>query len=238
MRILRCFRAGEGHLGVVEIAERTGLHKSSISRQLQTLESEGLVERDPASLKYSLGLGLLSVAGTLLADLDVRRAAYPLLGELASATRESCSLVFWSEGQAVIVEQVTCPEPIRHSTAIGTRYDTTASSSVLVFLAARENVEVSQLVENGRVTLQGHASSAELLEELDRIRRDGIAINDGRTDSAEWGVCAPVRDHRADVVAGLLVSAPRFRVTPGRAKELSADCTTSAQRISRSLGHC
>ena len=57
--VLRAFDAGHDRLGVVELAERTGLHKSTVSRLLVALEDEGLVERDEQSRKYSLGLGLV-----------------------------------------------------------------------------------------------------------------------------------------------------------------------------------
>lgn len=236
MAVLRCFGPDHPSLGVVEIAGQTGLHKSSISRLMVTLESEGLVERDPLTRKYGLGLGLLSVAGTLLANLDVRRAAYPALADLAARTRESCSLMVWVRDEAVCVEQVPSVRPIKHTTAIGTTYRTTASSSVRIFLSELPPEEVEGLVQTSTVALQGHASLSALDEDLAQVRTAGVAVNDGDTEPGEVGVCAVVRDHRDAAVAAVLVSAPRFRVEPQQLHDLEACCRESAARVTASLG--
>lgn len=236
MEVLRCFDTEHRHLGVVEIAEVTGLHKSSVSRLMTTLEGERLVERDPVTRRYSLGLGLLSVAGTLLADLDVRRAAYPVLAGLAERTQESCSLMVWTGDESVCVEQVPSSQTIKHTSAIGASYRTTASSSVLVFLAELNAQEVEDLLTDTRLELQGQRSPIDLHRSLDRVRRDEVALNDGVTDPAEVGVSALVRDHRDLPVAAVLVSAPRFRIDRARLDQLTGDCRAAAKVISRSLG--
>lgn len=236
MAVLRCFGPDRPCLGVVEIAERTGLHKSSISRLMVTLESEGLVERDPLTRKYSLGLGLLSVAGALLADLDVRRAAYSVLTDLATRTRESCSLMVWVRDEVVCVEQVPSIQPIKHTTPIGTTYRTTASSSVQVFLAELPPEHVEELVAAGTVTLQGHPCLSALHEHLAQVRARGVAVNDGDTEPGEVGVCAVVRDHRGAAIAAVLVSAPRFRVGPQELHDLEVTCLESAARVTAGLG--
>ncbi len=236
MAVLRCFGPDEPALGVVDIASRTGLHKSSISRLMVTLESEGLVERDPMTRKYGLGLGLLSVAGTLLANLDVRRAAYPVLVDLAARTRESCSLMVWARDEVVCVEQVPSDQPIKHTTAIGTTYRTTASSSVRVFLSELPPGQVQELVESGTVVLQGHCSLSALLEDLAQVHAREVAVNDGDTEPGEAGVCAIVRDHRGAAVAAVLVSAPRFRVGPQQLHDLDVACREAAARVTAGLG--
>ena len=77
--VLRTFTGDEPLLGVTEIANRVGLHKSTVSRILATFEQEHLVERDPETRRFRLGLGLIAVAGPLLAELEERRVAYPVL---------------------------------------------------------------------------------------------------------------------------------------------------------------
>lgn len=236
MAVLRCFTSQDHELGVVEIAERVGMHKSSVSRLMGTLEAEDLVARDPSSRKYRLGLGLLSVAGTLLADLDVRRAAHPILVDLAALTEESCSLMLWADDESVCVEQVPSSQAIKHTTAIGTSYRTTASSSVLIFLAHLEAAEVARVVDEGGIRLQGHRSLGELTAELEEVRATGCALNEGASDPGEVGVSAIVHDHRGEPVAAVLISAPRFRVDEQRAAELARMCVEAADRITTSLG--
>src|SRR5919112_1353556 len=65
--VLRTFSVDEPLLGVTEIANRVGLHKSTVSRILATFEQEHLVERDAETRRFRLGVGLIAVAGPLLA---------------------------------------------------------------------------------------------------------------------------------------------------------------------------
>src|SRR5690242_8682294 len=67
--VLNAFSTAEPLLGVNEIARRIGLHKSTVSRILATLQDAHLVERDAASGRFSLGAGIVALAGPLLANL-------------------------------------------------------------------------------------------------------------------------------------------------------------------------
>ena len=74
-------------LGTNEIARRTGINVSTISRILATLVSGGLVEHVTATGRYRLGLGVVRLASAVHERLDIRILARPHLAELASRTR-------------------------------------------------------------------------------------------------------------------------------------------------------
>jgi IclR family acetate operon transcriptional repressor len=238
MRVLRCFSVDEPALGVTEIAARVGLHKSSVSRLLATLEQERVVERDPQTRRFRLGLGLISIAGPLLAELDERRVAYPVLQELTDRTGETSALLVWSDNQAVCVEQIPSPRQIKHTTPLGTRYNTALSSSVQVFLAAQPPERVRALLLSGAVEHpdRGEASIASYLTALERVGRDGVAFNYGATSVDEVGVATPVFDHRDTLIAAVMVAAPRYRVTPDQLELLATACATAAREVSQRLG--
>src|SRR5699024_7351245 len=134
LQVIRCFTVEEPQQGVTEIAEKVGLHKSSVSRILATLEQERVVERDEASRRYRLGLGLIAVAGPLLAELDVRRVALEDLQELAERTGETSALAVWNGAASVTVEQVPSRHQIKHTSVLGSHYRTALSSTVQVLL--------------------------------------------------------------------------------------------------------
>ncbi len=89
LRVLEAFSITEPVLGVTEIARKVDLHKSSVSRMLATLEKAGYVEREEGTGRYRLGLGVIGLAGPLLANLDVRRVALPELEGLTRRTEET-----------------------------------------------------------------------------------------------------------------------------------------------------
>lgn len=238
IRVLRSFSVDEPALGVTEIARRVDLHKSTVSRLLNQLEQLDLVLRDPESGRFRLGLGLIGIAGPLLANLDVRRVAYPSLERLTERTGETSALVVWSGHESVSVEQVPSPKLVKHTTPIGTRYTTAASSSVQVFLAELPEGRARELLERGLVRSE-RRDDAELsayLERLAAVRASGVAINAGETHVEEVGISAPVRDHRGHLVAALLLSAPSFRVSEQLREQLAGVVRETAAEISTRLG--
>lgn len=238
IEVLRCFTVDEPLLGVTEIAATVGLHKSSISRILSTLEQERIVERDEASRKFRLGMGLIAVAGPLLANLDVRRIAYPTLQELAETTGETAALNIWDGTESVSVEQIPSRRQVKHTSPIGSRYATPLSASVQVFLAQEPEARVRELL-NRAVLEQDPAGPQDVegyLSRLEDVRGDGYARNFGETSPEEVGVAAPIVGHRGEVVAALMVAAPLYRVNDLRIAELGAACRHAAARVSRRLG--
>lgn len=229
MAVLRCFDADRPVLGVVEIADIVGLHKSTVSRILVTLEREELVEQDPVSKKYRLSLGLLRVAGSLLAHLDVRRVALPVLTEAAAESGESASLLLWDHDAPVVVEQVPSSHTIKHATDLGTRYGTVESSSARVFLREMDERRRAECL-----SLMG--SSTEHLLSASRADHPDYTVNNGLTVPDEVGVSAPVHDHRQQLIAAVLLAAPRYRVDADRLAEMGRVCTQAASRITSRIG--
>ncbi len=236
--VLRCFTVEHPVLGVTEIAAQVGLHKSSISRIMATLEQERIVTRDENTRKYSLGLGLIAVAGPLLANLDVRRISFPILEELARETGETAVLNIWDGVESVSVEQIPSVHQVKHTSVMGSRYNTALSASVQVFLA-HESVQTTQaLLEAQRIALPGNNSvaSGAYMDRLAEVRARGYAANHGETSSDEVGVAAPIYDHRGSIVACAMIAAPFYRVSEEQLQDLGKACIRAAQQISMRLG--
>lgn len=236
-RVIEAFSIERPVLGVTEIAEAIGMHKSTVSRTLNTLREAGYVERDPDTGRFQLGLGVISLAGPILAHLDVRKAALPILSEVTDLTSETTALTVWSIDEAIVVEQVTSPRQVMQRASIGTRYHRFESSSVRVFLAHLPEKKAKDVYRaNIRRRSSERISIATLTTELARIREQGFAINDGLTSAEEAGISAPVRDFRGSIVGCITLSAPRFRVDADRLPVLTDHIVSAAAALSRRLG--
>ena len=236
--VLRCFTVEHPVLGVTEIASQVGLHKSSISRILTTLEQERIVARDENTRKYSLGLGLIAVAGPLLANLDVRRISFPVLEDLALETGETAVLTIWDGQESVSVEQIPSVHQVKHTSVMGSRYNTALSASVQVFLAHEDAAEVERLLECGSIVLPENNpdTRAAYLLRLKEVKGRGYAANHGETSSDEVGIASPIYDHRGGIVACVMIAAPFYRVSEERLHALVKSCNRSAQKISMRMG--
>jgi DNA-binding IclR family transcriptional regulator len=213
LAVLEAFSVQKPVLGVTEIAQRVGLHKSTVSRILSGLTDAGYVQRDEETGRYRLGLGLIALSGPLLADLDVRRAAVPYLEQLTESTQETSAISVWNGHEAIVVEQVASPYQVKHTATIGTRYNKFESSSVRVFLAELAPGLATELIESGRIVrTAGDGLPLDHTAHLQEVARQAYAVNDGSTTEEEFGVSAPVRDYRGKVVGCITASAPRSRV--------------------------
>lgn len=237
--VLEAFsRSANPLLGVTEIAETVNLHKSTVSRMLTGLAEAGYVQRDETTGRYRLGLGMIGLAGPLLAELDIRRAAAPHLEAMTASTRETSAIVVWNGTESIVVEQFASPHQVKHSASIGTRYNLIASSSVRVFLAELPAAEADRLITAQGFGIEDYAGLEDALhQDLATTREQGYAINDGRTTIDEYGVSAPVRDYRGRIAGCITASAPRSRAIHLGIQEVLRDAVLDgASQVTARLG--
>ncbi len=224
--------------GVTELARRLGLHKSTASRLLATLQRRGLVEQDDESGKYRLGLAVIRLAGRAEQTLDLAGLAQSELERLARTTHETVGLVVADGDLARTVAQVDGPSMAARANWTGraTALHCTASGKVL--LAARAEREVLRLAKQGLTACTDRTITRleALIEEMARVRRRGFS-----TAFSEWeegcnAVAAPVHDVRGVVIAAVVTWGPANRITALRVPELAAEARASAAAITARLG--
>ena len=93
-----------GELGTNEIARRTGINASTVSRLLATLASARFVEHVPESGRYRLSLRLIELGNAVLGRLDLRALARPHLQALVRETGETATLSAPGEHDAITVD--------------------------------------------------------------------------------------------------------------------------------------
>ena len=174
-----------GEAGVTELARRLGLHKSTASRLLATLEKRGLVEQDDETGRYRLGLVVIRLAEKAERTLDLRAIAMPELDRLARATCETTGLGIADGDQFLTVAQADGPNLVAVGDWTGRGVPIHSVAAGKVLLAAMPEREILKLVRRGldRFTDRTITQLEPLLEELARIRRRGYATAFGEFDA-------------------------------------------------------
>lgn len=237
--ILRSFSEAEPTLGVTHLSERLGLHKSTVSRLLSTLEREGFVEQDPETGKYRLGLGLVSLAGFALERLDLRRIAHPHLGPLAELTQETINLTVLDGHEGVNIERVASPRSIRYVGSVGRRTPLHCSSTGKVMLAYMTPQERDTLLLRPltRYTAKTITDRAALEAELTQIRSHGYGIAREEYEEDLAAVAAPIHNHQGRVLATVSITGPAYRLTPDKIAAWVNPLQETACKISAQLGY-
>jgi len=238
--ILRAFDHERPELGVTELSQQLGVHKSTVSRLLATLEAGGLVERDPQTRRYRLGVELIALAGLVVRHADLRVAARPALEALADRCRETVNLAIYHDDMAMNIEQfVPAERQIRDIGWVGRRtplHATSVGKVLLAYLPAEEAQAVVNALPLPALTSHTITNRQALYAELERVRRQGYALGLEELEVGLNSVAAPVRDHSSTVIAAVSVSGPAYRVTRASLPELASRVIETANSISRALG--
>ena len=175
--LLLALGESQGEAGVTELARRLGLHKSTASRLLATLQKRGLVEQDDETGKYRLGLVVIRLAERAERTLDLRGIALPELERLARLTHETTGLGILDGDTLLTVAQVDGPNLIAVGDWTGRATPLHCVASGKVLLSSLAEREVLRIVRRGLVsyTERTIVELEPLLEELARIRRRGYA---------------------------------------------------------------
>jgi DNA-binding IclR family transcriptional regulator len=236
--LLLALGESQGEAGVTELARRLGLHKSTASRLLATLQRRGLVEQDAETGKYRLGLVVIRLAERAERTLDLRSLALPELERLARLTHETAGLGVLDNDQVLFVAQADGPNLIAVGDWTGRASTLHANASGKVLLASLAEREVLRIVRRGltRYTERTITDLEPLLEDLARARRRGYATAVSELENGLTAVAAAVHDARGQVIAAVEVWGPAFRLTPRRVPELAAQARATAGAISVRLG--
>ena len=198
-------------LGTNEIARRTGINVSTISRILATLVSGGLVEHVSATGRYRLGIGVVRLANAVHERFDIRTLARPHLEELARRIKETATLSVPGEHEAITLDFVQSPLSVRSVAEVGRMSAAHATAVGKVFLAHGGTPPRGTLPAYTERTI---VDLAVLEVEVARARERGWAEALGEREEDLNAVAAPVLTPAGTLVAILGVQGPAVRFNP------------------------
>lgn len=229
--LLKAVANSRERLTVAELAARCGLNRSTAWRLLATLDSQGLVERDPVTQRYSVGYAIFQIAAAGDHDALVRRA-HPVLQLLANDTGETVNLAVAKRFNLVYVHQVEAPQ-VMSPNWLGRAVALHATSSGKAFLAwlPKEERDVLVPAKLERFTESTLTQRRQLEEELEAVRRNGYSICVGELEETLYGASAAVLNERERPVAIVSVWGPQHRLPAERLPEIGRKARDAAGEI-------
>jgi DNA-binding IclR family transcriptional regulator len=217
--VLDALAEARTELGTNEIARRTGINVSSISRLLSTLASAGLVQHVPSSGRYRLGVRILQLAGAARDSLDIRTVSRPYLEELTELTGETSTLSLPGEHDLLTIDFVQSPRSVRSVAEIGRNSVAHATAAGKVFLAWGGTLPDGDLVVYTEQTIVDRSA---LASEISKVAERGWAQAVGEREEDLNAIAAPVLDAAGRLRAVLGVQGPALRFRP-RAMRAAVD---------------
>jgi IclR family transcriptional regulator, KDG regulon repressor len=238
-RLLKAFLSRDELLGPSELGRRLGLGKSTVHRLLTTLTAEGLLEQDPRTGGYRLGIVMFELGEAVRVHMDLHAAAGPVLGMLREETRETAQVGVLDRGEVVYVDRLESSHTLRLFTETGRRVPAHCSSSgkvLLAFLPERARADLLDGRPLPALTPDTITDLAALTAELAKVRARGWAEAVNEREIGVASIAAPVRDHRGDVVAAISIGAPIIRLGAVQRRRLARPVMEAGDAVSRRLG--
>lgn len=228
--------------GLGEIAEMVDLSPSTAHRLLNTLMVRGFVDQDSDS-RYRLGIKLFRIGNAASYALDIKEIAAPFMRQLLEQYNETVNMAILDNNQVVYIDQLESNNivVVKMFAKTGSRGPAHCTGSGKVLLAGLKGEEVDRFlktVELTRFTPDTIIDPEMMARELERVRRDGYALDMGERDEGVRCVAAPVKNHEGRVVAALSISGPSMRMTASYINnELTQVVKETAAQISAKMGY-
>ena len=245
LAILSAFRSGRPLVGVSELAREVGLSRSTAHRYIATLAELGYLDQDAATRKYRLGPRVLDLGFSAINSMDLREVAAPHLQSLSDETGHTVNMAVLDGADIVYIERCRTSQrgqrDIDLNLHIGSRLPAYCTSMGKVLLAGlpedeqRAVLKRVDFAQRGPNTLVG---PEDLLRELRRVARAGLAVNNEELAYGLRSIAAPVRSQPGDVVAAINLAAHRSMVSlDALVAHLGPPLKRTAEAISARLGY-
>lgn len=228
-----------GELSGNELAERLGLHKSTVHRLVAALMANGLVERKPGGTKYGLGWRVFDLGIVAASRLGLLEHVRPHVAQLVESTGETAHFGVLRQGEVMSLVNVESRNTAHMPATVGRRipiHSTAQGKAILAFLPPQQVEEQLKGYLFTRHTANSIVGMEQLREELTLVRERGYAVDNEELEEGLRCVAAPVRDHNSAVIGALGIAGPTFRVSGARLPALTRAVINSASSLSTALG--
>lgn len=241
MDLLDQFREGEAEFGITDLSNRLKLQKNNVFRLVSTLSAKKYIEFNNSTGKYRLGRQARALGQLAAAQIDYVNHARPILNELKQQCHETCFFSINKDGYTYYLDGVESDLPVRVVQMAGKSRPLCCTAAGRVLLAFMEPQKLMNLLANSDT--KGFTASTvtdiDLLQnDLNKVARQGYAIDDQEHEAGVIEIAAPVFEGNGDVIGALSILGPKMRITDQLESELLPLLCKSAAHLSATLGFC
>lgn len=238
--------AGHGPSSLSDLKTALGLDKATLHRILSTLKALGYVKQNQSDQRYFLTFKMFQTGNMVMERGGLKSLIHPYLEKISADFQELIyASVMTEPGQAICVDksEVDLYQQLRLNVSIGGQVSMHASSMGRCFLAFMDPTHfptVFKSITFERFTPLTQVEPDALMKELDKIRRDGYAVEEGERIEGAMCIGVPVLNNQGFCHAAISATGPKARMLVKKeglirslteaSKELSIICGLPADR--------
>ena len=216
LAVLEAFAPESPRLGNTEIAKLTGLSRPTVARLTHTLAELGYLVYEPSGAKFRLWARTLTLAHPLLASMNLRQTARPLMQELANGVRGTVSIGLLDGTNLIYVESARAAETVAHTPDIGSTIPLPRAAMGRALLSMLDSAELAEIEQR----------FSSKIPDIWETYRD--KVHDGVRQCTARGFCISYGDWVNEIHA---VAVPLFRDAEFGGACFAINCGTAAYRL-------
>ncbi|MEO8736929.1 MAG: IclR family transcriptional regulator [Edaphobacter sp.] len=226
-------------MGLSDVADGLGLHKSTAHRFLMVLERHRMVGRT-LSGNFRLGLRLFDYGNRAIEQYDLRECAVRHLKKLVQEVEETAHLCVLENMRMVYIDKLEPQRSVRMISQIGSSspvHCTAVGKAILAAMSVEDSTEMVARLQLGRFTKKTLTTRSALMREIVRTKRRGYAVDDEEREEGVRCVAVAIRDTNGNPIAAVSISGPTFRVTGRKLTLFVKKLIECAGGIHKEMGH-
>ena len=228
-------------MGIRELSAKTGFPPPTVHRILKTLMERGYLRQNHENKHYLLSTQFLYFSDRVQQQFDLIPIARPHLEQLSADTEAGANLCVLDTRVVVYIDHVhSQKQMLRTFTRLGARAPLYATGVGKIFMTQMTSNELQDYLNDTkmeRFTENTITNRKAMIREIDRVRKQGYAVDEQERAIGVRCIAAPVCNHDGLIVAAISISGAAQLIPGKRIKPLSRLVMKSAAQISAELGY-
>ncbi len=234
--ILRAIQSEQDGASVGAVAEKTGLHISTVSRLISTLEHVGAVERAKGAV--FIGPQIIALANRAPWTERLVSIAQPYLLEVAAATQEAIGLTRQEGDECVVFYQIPGEHNVQIRDWTGERFPLHATSSGKLWMGDWTAKAVADYFSTRpKSVASGTITRLDVMQkEIDIAHRTNIAWTQNELEDGLLSIAVPLQPLEEGQPVAIYLSAPSFRFNNKASRHLLAQqMMVAADKVNKAI---
>lgn len=207
----------ENETGISDINKTLDMGLSTIYRILHTLKSRGYILQNQKTAKYRLGIKLFQLGCEVQNTRNLIKITRPYLRELVKTTNETGNLAILEGKEAIYLDTIESNQVLRTGIRQGTRLPAHCTALGKALLAFLDDEQLHELYNEeeplASITPKSMTSFKKLKQELNKIRKQGFAVDLEEFKIGINCLSSPIFDKDKKIVAAISITGPATRLT-------------------------
>ncbi|MEP9378651.1 IclR family transcriptional regulator [Aquabacter sp. CN5-332] len=226
-------------ISLAELSKSVQLHNSTTFHLVKTMVSLGYVRQIKDSKRYRIGRPLFALAASSLDEIEMVSLATPVLEDLCHDTGETSHFAVRMGNQVLIVAERAGDgvfQMVSRAGAVRPAHCTALGKALLGAMTSQQFDRYLKTATLAPFTQKTITDKDLLVQEIENVRRTGIAYDDGELNTEVRCCATPVWDFTGQAVGAIGISGPIWRLSIQTLQDKAQLVRRAAERLSTEFG--